>query len=229
MRQKKGDRNPLLIGVLALSLPLFSGRADQQQPPSDAQARIYLQFGITNGMRGDYDGAISAFNQALRIDPNFAPAYYNRGFAQVARKDTAAAMSDFNHVIQIDPSYSDAYFQRGCLEGQAANFDAAKSDFKETIKLNPTNAMACYNLGHVYYFEGELDDAFEQLNQGLKLQSDFAPAYFIRGLIRRGPRAPDRISSRLSQGRWPEFSLRGLLVLDFRERKWPARPGPSRP
>jgi tetratricopeptide (TPR) repeat protein len=174
----------LLGGVLAIFLPSLPAWSQQDGATAGASARSYYQFGIANGTKGDLNGAIAAFNQALQIDPKYLPAYYSRGFAREKQKDDEGALADFNRAIELDANYWPALYERGTLKGKAGDFDAAVADFVQVIKLNPKYAPAYYNLGHVYYFQGKLDDAIDQLTQGLSLQPDYALGYWVRGLAR---------------------------------------------
>ncbi|MGL4502860.1 MAG: tetratricopeptide repeat protein, partial [Planktothrix sp.] len=44
----------------------------------------------------DYQGAISDYDKALKIDPNNAIAYINRGLARSELKDYQGAISDYD-------------------------------------------------------------------------------------------------------------------------------------
>ena len=187
MQQMASWKYWLFIGVLEISL--LATPAQSQQPASPtapapgSDAKSYVAYGIANGAKGDLDGAIKAFNEAIKIDPKYAPAYYYRGFAYSVQNKPDQAISEYTQVIQIDPKYKEAYYQRGTLKGQNGDFDGALADFGEVIKLDPKYAPAYYNLGHVHYFKGDLDGALNEINQALRLNPNFSLSYYIRGLI----------------------------------------------
>jgi len=188
MQQMASWKYWLFIGIIGISLPTVPAWSQQQTPPTvpppGADAKSYVEFGIANGAKGDLDAAIGAFNQAIMIDPKYAPAYYNRGLAYSLAIKPDEAISDYSQAIQIDPKYKEAYYQRGTLEGQKGNFDEAISDFSEVIQLDPKYAPAYYNQGHAQYFKGNLDGALGQLDQALSLDPQSPYSYFIRGLVR---------------------------------------------
>ncbi len=182
----------LFAGSLVLLLSSSPGDAQSSpaasttstpEPGPGSDASSYVNFGISNGAKGDLDGAITAFNQAMQIDPNYAPAYYNRGLAYSLENKPEDAMTDFSRSIQLAPKFRDAYYHRGNLEGQKGDFDHAISDFNEVITLDPKYAPAHYNLGHVRYFKGDLDGALTELDQALTLEPNSPYSHFIRGLI----------------------------------------------
>ncbi len=49
----------------------------------------------------EYEKAIADFNQAIRLDPNDAMAYYNRGLIYRNQGDNQAALSDFQKAANL--------------------------------------------------------------------------------------------------------------------------------
>jgi lipoprotein NlpI len=178
----------LFIGILEISLITNPARSQQPASPTTlapgANAKSYVEHGIDRGSKGDLNAALEAFNDAIKIDPKYAPAYFNRGFAYALQKNQDEAISNYDQAIQLDPKYKEAYYQRGSLNGEKGNLDAALNDFSEVIKLDPNYAPAHYNLGHVKYFKGDLNGALDEIEQSLRPDPNFPYAYFIRGLIR---------------------------------------------
>jgi tetratricopeptide (TPR) repeat protein len=177
-----------LVGiVLALLLPAVPIWSQTTTAPtslaSSSDAKSYVGFGIANGQKGDLGAAITAFNQAISIDPKYAPAYFYRGLAYATQNQPDQAVVNYDQAIQLDPAFKQAYYQRGSLKGQKGDFDSAINDFNEVIKLDPKYAPAYYQSGHVQYFKGDLDGAFTHINQALGLDPNFAFCYFVRGLI----------------------------------------------
>jgi lipoprotein NlpI len=179
----------IFTGVLGISSLIVPAWSQQAAPPSvpgpGADAKSYVDFGIYNGSKGQLDAAVAAFNDAIRIDPKYAPAYYNRGIAYGLQGKLDSALAEYNQTLKLDPAYRNAYFQRGSLEGQNGNFDHAISDFGEVIKLDPKYAPAYYNRGHAEYFEGNLNDAHTEIDEALRLDPNFPLSYYVRGLIQR--------------------------------------------
>lgn len=179
----------LLFGATDKSDAQAQAKSQAQQnategPGPNADAKAYVEFGASNGMRGDLDGAVKAFETAISLDPKFAAAYYNLGYAKSLQNKTDEALANYNKAIQLEPNYRDAYNQRGNLKGRHGDFAGAIPDFEEVVRIAPDYPQAHYNLGHVYYFTGDLDKATQELDKALALDPKLSYAYFIRGLIR---------------------------------------------
>src|SRR5882757_6584281 len=61
--------------------------------------------------------AIAYYNETIRLDPNYAPAYNNRGNAWGDKGDTDRAIADYSEAIRLDPKFVPAYNNRGSAWG----------------------------------------------------------------------------------------------------------------
>ncbi|MDR1220218.1 MAG: tetratricopeptide repeat protein [Treponema sp.] len=52
----------------------------------------------------DFDRAIADYTEAIRLDPNYATAYYNRGLASYYKGDYARAHADWEKALQLNPN-----------------------------------------------------------------------------------------------------------------------------
>ena len=50
---------------------------------------------------GDKQGAINDYNEAIRLNPGDALAYYNRGIAKSELRMTQSAIEDFREVVRL--------------------------------------------------------------------------------------------------------------------------------
>jgi tetratricopeptide (TPR) repeat protein len=64
-------------------------------------AVFYNHLGIAMYERLDDDGAISDYNEAIRVDPNYGQAYYNRGLTNHIQGKDAQAQADFDKAKQL--------------------------------------------------------------------------------------------------------------------------------
>ena len=72
------------------------------EDPTSAEA--YVNRGDKSYNQGDYQAAISDYDEAIRLDPNDTRAYYNRGVAKSELGDSEAAISDYDEAIRLDPN-----------------------------------------------------------------------------------------------------------------------------
>ena len=113
------------------------------EDPTSAEA--YVDRGNKFYNQGDYQAAISDYDEAIRLDPEYARAYFNRGNAKDELGDVEGAISDYDEAIRLDPKYVGAYYNRGLAKGKLGKYFEAISDYDQAIRLDPDDAIAYYN------------------------------------------------------------------------------------
>ena len=88
-----------LSATVGLSGGLQSKKAD------DSCARGKVSF-----RKGDYKTAIAEYDEAIRLNPKLAKAYFNRGTAFYLIADRERAIADLSEAIRLDPSYAQGAF-----------------------------------------------------------------------------------------------------------------------
>ena len=174
--------SPLVAQDSAATNSASTNSAAPLDPTQDPA--YFVKFGRDAGAKGDTAGAIAAFDHAIRLNPNYAPAYFNRGIGEVLKGQLDDARADFDHALQLAPDDADAYAQRGDLRVQTGDLDGAVADYDNANKYQPNLPGTLYAAGHVLYFQGKLDLANAHLNQAISEQPDGLFMYFIRGLVR---------------------------------------------
>ena len=103
----------------------------------DAYTHFYRGFACGN--RGDqettfeakqveYENAIKHFTEAIRLKPDLAGAYFNRGVTYAFRGEFDDAVKDFDKVIQLQPDSAEPYNNRGEARLHLKEWEKAKLD-----------------------------------------------------------------------------------------------------
>ncbi len=129
---------PTLIGLL-LSIGVTVSHAET--------AHDYYLMGKEAVSPGE---AVSYFDQAVRMDPSFAPAYHDRGIAFQKLGEIRKAIRDFDETIRLHPDNASAYYNRGVCYTLTRVYKRAIDDYKTAIELAPEEAQAYNNLAWIY-------------------------------------------------------------------------------
>jgi tetratricopeptide (TPR) repeat protein len=124
----------------------------RKQAEAEVRARYstLMSQGHTDINNGDYNGAIAAFSDAMRLDPKNALAFTNRGVAYERKGDMDRAIADYSEAIRLNPNYALASSNRGIAYARKGDNDRAIADFNEAIRLDPKNVLAFANRGIAY-------------------------------------------------------------------------------
>ena len=83
----------------------------------------------------DLDEQIHCYTEAIRLKPNYALAYFNRGIACKAKGDLDGAIKDYNEAIRIKPDYVLAYRGRGVAWDNKGDYRSAIADYQKSLEL----------------------------------------------------------------------------------------------
>jgi len=126
--------------------------------------------------------AILYLSNAIKIQPNDAEMYYNRGVAYENLGQYQPAIKDYNQAISLKPAYSEAFYNRGTLYSEIGQYRQAIEDFNQAISLQPNDAEAYHGRGFAYDKLGQYQQAIEDYNKAISLQPNYASAYNNRGI-----------------------------------------------
>ena len=101
----------------------------------EAQAQFSIGYLLQSKDEPDFDGAINAYNAVLRLNPNYANAYNNRGVSKdkIGRPDEAIA--DYDAALQLNPNYAEVYNNRGVSKDKIGRPDEAIADYDAALQL----------------------------------------------------------------------------------------------
>ena len=166
------------VVAAAILLALSCSKQDPPAPqPTDASGHP----GSTALRDKDYDQAIACFSESIRLNPDDAIAYINRGFAYGKKGDYEAAIADFTEAIRLRPDFALAYYDRADAYDKQGEYDRAIEDYSEAIRLKPQMADAYNNRGAVYLIQGSCDQAIEDFTEVIRLDPEHPKAFVNRG------------------------------------------------
>jgi tetratricopeptide (TPR) repeat protein len=155
---------------------IFPKNGDIMKSISNSHKRTreyYLRIAIDNYNMGRYQDTIAACEQAIRIDPRYARAYYGKGLAFACLKKYPAAIVAYHKAIEYDPHNYNIYIHRADAYKELGHYKKALSDycqaFKDNdgemhdrrIKVRHAISKELDQHGYAYIYIGDLND--EQL------------------------------------------------------------------
>jgi hypothetical protein len=99
-----------------------------------------LAEGVSKAWKGDLDGAMAAFDRAIRLSPRSSSAWLNRGLAWRQRGDLDRALADLDRAVLYAPNDARAYYHRGLVLRQRGDPRRARADEERAVQLDPRYA-----------------------------------------------------------------------------------------
>ena len=116
--------------------------------------------------------AVRDYDDAIRLNPQSAEAYYKRGLFYQNQNYAERAMDDFDKAIRIDPQFAKAYGNRAYAYLNQRQYAMAIADCTRAINLNPKDAVAYLNRGVAYKLQGETNKALADFEKATALSSN---------------------------------------------------------
>jgi tetratricopeptide (TPR) repeat protein len=171
MKVTNGQNINLALGASRLArlksekLLTFDELAARNKP--GAQSEVLAEWWYRNGLNslwlGNYDSALSYFENAVNRNPNRAEAWIQVGYCKVKQGKNTDAIRAFQKALQLTPNSAEAYNKLGDAYYYAGRFSEAIEAYKQAARLQPEMAEAYYNLGMTYLETGDRALAMVQL------------------------------------------------------------------
>jgi tetratricopeptide (TPR) repeat protein len=104
-------------------------------------AVLFKDRGGAYNAKGDLDRAIGDYNEAIRLDAKYAPAYTDRCAAYFHKGNNDQAITDCTQAIRLDPKLALAFSNRGFVYQTKGDLEHAIADYSEAIRLNPKEPL----------------------------------------------------------------------------------------
>src|SRR5260221_4046665 len=130
-----------------------------------------------------YREALTAFEQAIQLDPNDAVIYNGKGLALSNLDRHGEALAAFEQAIRLDSNFTNAYANKGMSLYKLKRYQEALAAFEQTIRLNPNFAVVYNAKGLVLLDLGRYEEALTAYEQAIRLDLNFANAYINKGVV----------------------------------------------
>jgi len=162
----------------AEALPFFAAALTRLSDPG-----TLVNYGLALDRAGRREEALSAFDQALGLNPGLFAAHYNRGNALfgLERHDDAAAA--FGQALALDPGFAGARQNRAEALRRLGRLPEALADLDWLVSLQPGGSDALFSRACVLRDLGRRDASLADFERLAALQPDNAGAQLGRAAL----------------------------------------------
>ena len=127
-----------------------------------------------------YQEAIEAFDRAVRIQPDFALAWTNRGYALGQLKQYVDKFSSCAQATYHEPEFAEAWNCRGLARYNLKQYEEALKEYNVAISVSADeqeSSRAWFNKGQVLIKMGKYEEAIDATQKVLQLRPDYFLAW----------------------------------------------------
>ena len=128
-----------------------------------------------------YDEAIKHFDISIKLNPNFAASFGNKGIAHAEKGQYQEAINNYDKAINLKEKNFDAYLNKGIALKNIYKYNDALKHYDFCIKVNPRNPRIYINLGNLFLKQKNFKEALKFYDRAISLRDEFAEAYYNRG------------------------------------------------
>jgi tetratricopeptide (TPR) repeat protein len=140
-------------------------------------ARAFGTLGRALVAKGEHQGAVDAFQQALLSRPQDGDLHVKLGKALCALNRCPEAEVAYRRAIELDPALIEAHFSLGNLLAEQGRLNEAADVYRALIARGSESVAALVNLGNVLMDQGAYSEAVEVYQHSVVLRPDFAAGY----------------------------------------------------
>jgi tetratricopeptide (TPR) repeat protein len=165
--------------------------ADEQRAaaiaaPAVQETELTAQQWFERGLSAtDTAEKVRSFSEAIRLYPDYAEAFRNRGIVRHSMGDLEGALEDYNDTIRLKADDFHAFHNRGVIRDKMGDREGAEQDYKKAIRLKLDLARPRLKRGIEARRRGLFEEAIREFNEAIRLNPEYAEAYFNRGKTRR--------------------------------------------
>lgn len=133
--------------------------------------RTYVYRALINADKASFAQALSDFDQAIKLDPECADAYYHLGQFYYLSSDLNQAADNFEKAKLYNPNNVYSHIQLACIAYKLGKIEDAENKFREA-KLKFTTAPEVPNYyGEILADRGDIESACKQFDTAARLQA----------------------------------------------------------
>lgn len=138
-----------------------------------------------------FDRAMADIAVGIRLDPQAARGYVNRGTMLAVQQDFDGAAAAFAEALRFNPRYLPAYMERAKLYAEKRDFERALADLSAAIRLHPRYLELYHLRAEIHERKARFpeDDgyvrALADYTEAIRLDPQFELSYMERGRVFR--------------------------------------------
>lgn len=132
-----------------------------------------------------YSDAIDAFQQVVKLRPDYEDGYVNLGLTYLEWEKYAEARAPLEKALELHPQYARALYYLALVERREGHPEAEVADLQKMVEQYPQSRDGRRELGIAYYQQHRTDEAIAQFQALQAIDPDDLAAHYNLAILYR--------------------------------------------
>jgi Flp pilus assembly protein TadD len=184
-----GPDHPLYPVVeIASRTRIFDFGPNQPAAPEASDNQDWMRWnnlGIGFLDQQQYSDAVDAFQQVVKLRPDYDDGYVNLGLTYIEWEKYSLARAPLEKAMQLHPDYARALYYLALVERREGHPEAEVADLQKLVEQYPQSRDARRELGIAYYQEHRPGEAIAQFQALQAIDPDDLAAHYNLAILYR--------------------------------------------
>lgn len=125
------------LATMGMNLNVGKAQSQVNNPVDPTSAMLK-----DNKRAHEHEQIVRDYDLAIKLNPGYVYAYFNRANLRCAQRDFRAAIVDYNEAVERDPEFAEAYFNRGLARLSLGDVNRGIADLSKAGELGIYNAYS---------------------------------------------------------------------------------------
>jgi len=180
-----------------------------------------FDLAVSHIVRGEYDQALLAFQEIVRLEPSDGRAWSYLGLAYAHLGDGLEAEQALARAVELSPGNAEAWFHLGVARSMRSEWPQAAAAYRHAVACDPNDMMGWHRLGSALAESGDEGGAAAAFERALVLSRETGGP--VRAIPNPAARPDPHLSERgekasgLEAQSWLDLALRLLSLGEEQE------------
>jgi Flp pilus assembly protein TadD len=159
---------------------------NKPEPPNATDNPDWMRWnnlGIAFLDQLQYQDAIEAFSEVVKLRPDYVDGYTNIGLTNISWEKYGSARASLDRALALSPENARALYYMALVEREAGHSEQEEADLKKVVAQYPQSRDARRQLGVTYYHMDKSEEAKEQFEALQAIDPDDPTAHYNLGIL----------------------------------------------
>ncbi len=164
------------------------------EPQDNPEWMRWNNLGIAYLDQLQYAEAVQAFNEVVRLRPDYADGHINIALTYIEWEKYSSARNSLEKALELDPNNARAFYYLALVERRSAHPEAEVADLQKVVDQYPQSRDARRELGISYYQQHQYAKSIEQFQALQAIDPDDVAAHYNLAILYRRVGQKDKAS-----------------------------------